>query len=359
VNEKETFTTDWIVTYQDVSYGIPILPQPNYYKAVRRFLRTIYTGDIVEETATAKIFANKDLNIETGDLLNHYSYIAAGNDLTIKAAGKVENYGYQGTIILDDQGADYHYWKYFTRRWYGKWIAAGLGETLSDGQGAAIADSATKYNENTHRVYTIDDYEKLKEEILNSTKIKPDDLPALVQPELLHEIESAILGAVTAISDTPLAVELFKHALQNNPSDLYYPADSDFASAITADPKMSEGLSALLTTARNVSGNDASFALKMDETAFGYNNDGSPFTPKNDLFFALNKFSVLTKADPLPDGGYKVTGVLYDKFDFKPFLERPGFAALLNDTAALLQTVGTIQPFIVKVDFEMVVYPGK
>jgi filamentous hemagglutinin len=111
-NEKETFLTDCTITYETVRYVIPHLQQPNYYDAYRLFLRTVYTGTIIEETDTAKIFADKDISITVGDLHNHYSYITAGEDLHIDAVGSVENHGYQATIILDDKGADNHRWKY-------------------------------------------------------------------------------------------------------------------------------------------------------------------------------------------------------------------------------------------------------
>ena len=110
-NEKEVFETDWTVTTENVSYGIPHLQQRNYYNAVRRYLRTIYTGTITNESATAKIYAGQDIIIQVGDLNNCYSHIAAGRDLTIHATN-VKNHGYQGTIILEDEGYDYHYWKY-------------------------------------------------------------------------------------------------------------------------------------------------------------------------------------------------------------------------------------------------------
>ena len=110
-NEKEIFETDWTITTENISYGIPHLQQRNYYNATRRYLRTFYTGTITNESATAKIYAGQDIIIQVGDLNNCYSHIAAGRDLTIHATN-VKNHGYQGTIIMEDEGHDYHYWKY-------------------------------------------------------------------------------------------------------------------------------------------------------------------------------------------------------------------------------------------------------
>ena len=120
INDKEKFVTDWDVTYEDISYKIPHLNAPNYYDAMREFLRTIHTGVIKEETNDANIIASGNITINTtGDVLNHYSKIAAGKDLTVEAGGKVENIGYQGTIHHDDLGQDNHYWKYKKhKRWH-------------------------------------------------------------------------------------------------------------------------------------------------------------------------------------------------------------------------------------------------
>lgn len=112
INKKDKFTTDWDITYENISYKIPHLDAPNYYDAMRQFLRTIHTGVIKEETADANIIASGNININLShNLTNNYSKIMAGKDLTIQAKS-VENVGYQGTIHHDDAGQDNHYWKY-------------------------------------------------------------------------------------------------------------------------------------------------------------------------------------------------------------------------------------------------------
>ena len=112
INTKDVFETGWDVTYQNISYKIPHLSGPNYYDAVREFLRTIHTGVIRKETDDADIIAGGSINIDLENkLTNHYSKIMAGRDLSIYAK-EVENIGYQGTIHHDDAGQDTHFWKY-------------------------------------------------------------------------------------------------------------------------------------------------------------------------------------------------------------------------------------------------------
>ena len=111
-NKKDKFTTGWDITYENISYKIPPLDAPNYYDAMRQFLRTIHTGVIKEETDDANIISGGNMNINLADkLTNNYSKIMAGKDLTVNASS-VENIGYQGTIHHDDAGQDNHYWKY-------------------------------------------------------------------------------------------------------------------------------------------------------------------------------------------------------------------------------------------------------
>ena len=113
INRKDKFVTDWDITYEYISYKIKPLPYGNYYDAMREFERTIHTGVIKEETDDANIIASGNINIKAdNDVINHYSKIAAGKDLTVEAGNTVENVGYQGTIHHDDLGRDNHYWKY-------------------------------------------------------------------------------------------------------------------------------------------------------------------------------------------------------------------------------------------------------
>ena len=113
INRKDKFVTDWDITYEYISYKIPHLNAPNYYDAMREFERTIHTGVIKEETDDANIIASGNINIKAdNDVINHYSKIAAGKDMTVEAGNTVENVGYQGTIHHDDLGRDNHYWKY-------------------------------------------------------------------------------------------------------------------------------------------------------------------------------------------------------------------------------------------------------
>lgn len=113
INRKDKFVTDWDITYEYISYKIPHLDAPNYYDAMREFERTIHTGVIKEETDDANIIASGNINIKAdNDVINNYSKIAAGKDLTVEAGNIVENVGYQGTIHHDDLGRDNHYWKY-------------------------------------------------------------------------------------------------------------------------------------------------------------------------------------------------------------------------------------------------------
>lgn len=109
VNEKTLFHTDWTITHQDIAYGIS--PLPGHYSASRHFDREIKTGTIKEETPAAHIAADKDITLESGDLVNHYSEVTAGHDLNIQTKN-LENFGYQGTIITTDTGNDLHNWKY-------------------------------------------------------------------------------------------------------------------------------------------------------------------------------------------------------------------------------------------------------
>jgi len=115
INEKEIFETAWIVTDEPVSYKIPYSQMGGrYYNGVRRFNRNIHTGNITQETADSHILANGNIDIE-GNVINHYSTISAGKDLTI-TGDKIENWGYQGTIHHDDFGNDNYYWKYKKHR---------------------------------------------------------------------------------------------------------------------------------------------------------------------------------------------------------------------------------------------------
>ena len=117
INRKDKFVTDWDITYEYISYKIPHLDAPNYYDAMREFERTIHTGVIKEETDDANIIASGNINIKAdNDVINHYSKIAAGKDLSVEAGNTVENVGYQGTIHHDDLGQDNHYWKYKKHR---------------------------------------------------------------------------------------------------------------------------------------------------------------------------------------------------------------------------------------------------
>ena len=113
INKKDKFVTDWDITKEYISYKIEHLPYDNYYDAMREFERTIHTGVIKEETDDANIIASGNINIKAdNDVINHYSKIAAGKDLTVEAGNTVENVGYQGTIHHDDLGRENHYWKY-------------------------------------------------------------------------------------------------------------------------------------------------------------------------------------------------------------------------------------------------------
>lgn len=113
INKKDKFVTDWDITKEYISYKIKPLPYGNYYDAMREFERTIHTGVIKEETDDANIIASGNINIKAdNDVINHYSKIAAGKDLTVEAGNTVENVGYQGTIHHDDLGRENHYWKY-------------------------------------------------------------------------------------------------------------------------------------------------------------------------------------------------------------------------------------------------------
>lgn len=113
INRKDKFVTDWDITKEYISYKIEHLPGGNYYDAMREFERTIHTGVIKEETDDANIIASGNINIKAdNDVINHYSKIAAGKDLTVEAGNTVENVGYQGTIHHDDLGRENHYWKY-------------------------------------------------------------------------------------------------------------------------------------------------------------------------------------------------------------------------------------------------------
>lgn len=114
VNEKEIFETGWTVTDQNISYKIQPLDGPRYYNAVRSFNRNIHAGTILKETADAHILADGNIDIQ-GSVTNHYSTIAAGQDLTI-TGDTIENYGYQGTNVIADRGNDTHYWKYKEHR---------------------------------------------------------------------------------------------------------------------------------------------------------------------------------------------------------------------------------------------------
>ncbi|WP_342664662.1 S-layer family protein [Succinispira mobilis] len=107
-NEKSIFETDWAISNQYIAYGIS--PMSGCYSATRNFNRNIMTGKIDNETAAGQILAEKDIAIQA-NVSNHYSKIVAGNDLNIQG-DRVENLGYQGTIITTDVGADNHSWKY-------------------------------------------------------------------------------------------------------------------------------------------------------------------------------------------------------------------------------------------------------
>ncbi len=116
-NKKDRFTTDWVVTTEDIAYAIEPLKAPNYYKADRKFTRTIHTGYIKDESDDANIIASGNIILTaTNEVVNHYSKVMAGKNLTVTAGNKVENIGYQGTIHHDDLGQDNHHWKYKKHR---------------------------------------------------------------------------------------------------------------------------------------------------------------------------------------------------------------------------------------------------
>ena len=108
-NEKKVFETDWDVTNQIISYRIPHWGG-DYYNAIRTFNRNIHTGVIKAETAEGNILADGNIDIQS-NVVNHYSKIVAGQDLNI-SGDRVENYGYQGTIVIADRGNDVQYWRY-------------------------------------------------------------------------------------------------------------------------------------------------------------------------------------------------------------------------------------------------------
>ena len=121
-NEKKVFETDWDVTNQIISYGIPHWGG-DYYNAIRTFNRNIHTGVIKAETAEGNILADGNIDIQS-NVINHYSKVVAGQDLKI-SGDYVENYGYQGTIIIADRGQDEQFYKYKKKKkWWkhSKWV---------------------------------------------------------------------------------------------------------------------------------------------------------------------------------------------------------------------------------------------
>ncbi|EGO65986.1 hypothetical protein, partial [Acetonema longum] len=113
-NEKTVFETGWTTRNENHSMAIDPLPEENYYSATRKFTREIKTGAILQETAAAQVLAGKDITIDAA-VINRYSTIAAGGDLTIRGPS-LENYGYQGTRITTDVGTDTHRYKWRKHR---------------------------------------------------------------------------------------------------------------------------------------------------------------------------------------------------------------------------------------------------
>lgn len=124
-NDKSVFRTEWNVSQSNIGQQIPYNHVANAYNGFRRFDRETHTAVIVEEAPSAHILADGDIDMVLGSgLLNHYSTIAAGNNLAITAP-VIENHGYQGTVIDTDTGTDSYDWKYKKKRkWYksSKWI---------------------------------------------------------------------------------------------------------------------------------------------------------------------------------------------------------------------------------------------
>ncbi|WP_455655544.1 two-partner secretion domain-containing protein, partial [Phascolarctobacterium sp.] len=145
INKKEIFETSFHESHEYISYKIPHLNAPNYYDAMRKFDRQILTGVIDRETDDADIIASGNINITLGEnLLNQYSKINAGHNLTVEAGGIVRNEGYQGTIHYYDRGQDNHYWKYKKHRrmhigchWkYGTTVIPYYDHTMRDEEGS-------------------------------------------------------------------------------------------------------------------------------------------------------------------------------------------------------------------------------
>ena len=123
-NHKDVFKTGWTISEEDKYEGIPHLDQPNYYEADRKYHRTIHTGTIEEETATARILSDGTIHMTGQDVQNTYSQIMAKDGLQV-TADSITNTGYQGTVHYDDIGRDRHYWKYKQKkRWWKrkKWV---------------------------------------------------------------------------------------------------------------------------------------------------------------------------------------------------------------------------------------------
>ena len=115
-NEKREFITGWDVTETDHDIALPGFSlSGKYYNARRYFHRVVQDGTIYLDNPAAYILSGADMTIDADTVDNEYSFITAGHDLDLAAAG-LTNIGYKNIKRTTETGTDVKYWKYKKHR---------------------------------------------------------------------------------------------------------------------------------------------------------------------------------------------------------------------------------------------------
>ena len=115
-NEKREFITGWDVTETDHDIALPGFSlSGKYYNARRYFHRVVQDGTIYLDSPAAYILSGADMTIDADTVDNEYSFITAGHDLDLAAAG-LTNIGYKNIKRTTETGTDVKYWKYKKHR---------------------------------------------------------------------------------------------------------------------------------------------------------------------------------------------------------------------------------------------------
>ena len=112
INEKRDFVFGWDVTESDHVIPLPgFVPSGDNYDAKRFYHRVVQDGAIYLDSPAAYLLAGNNLSIAADTVTNEYSFITAGQDMTI-TAGELSNLSYKNIKITTDTGRNVIYWKY-------------------------------------------------------------------------------------------------------------------------------------------------------------------------------------------------------------------------------------------------------